>query len=78
MLTGVAILILGVISSVRWRRPGQTVRSLFWAGSDLAAHPERYVRADRVRMICVVNMTGVLLWLLGVLLIVRQTIARLV
>ena len=57
-----------------WRRPGLTNRNLFWAGSDLAAHPERYVRPDRVAIIRRLNFVGVCLFLSGVLILVGAMI----
>jgi len=75
-LAGTAVGVLGVVGSAVWRRAEQTLGSLFWAGSGLAAHPERYVRADRVSVVRILNMTGVILWLIGVVMILMEAVAR--
>jgi hypothetical protein len=76
LLAGIAVGLLGVLATIAWRRPGQTIASLFWAGSTIAAHPERYVVPERVAAVRVVNMTGVVLWLVGVLVIVWKVVVR--
>jgi hypothetical protein len=74
LLAGVAVGVLGVLATIAWRRPEQTITNLFWAGSNIAAHPERYVVRERVSIIRAVNMTGVVLWLAGVLVIVWRVV----
>jgi hypothetical protein len=76
LLAGIAVVLLGVLATLAWRRPEQTIANLFWAGSNLAAHPERYVVPERVSVVRVVNMTGVVLWLVGVLMILWKVIVR--
>ena len=76
LLAGIAVGVLGVLATIAWRRPEQKIASLFWAGSNIAAHPERYVVPERVSMVRAVNMTGVVLWLVGVLVIVWRVVVR--
>jgi hypothetical protein len=47
-----------------------SVTTLLWAGSKAAAHPERYVKEERVATVRLINLAGVCLFLAGVLLLV--------
>jgi hypothetical protein len=76
LIGGIALMALGVLMSTAWRKQGVTVSSIFWAGSNLAVHPERYVRGDRVSAVRAVNWAGAILWLSGVLLLLAQGVAQ--
>jgi preprotein translocase subunit Sss1 len=76
MLTGVGFLLIGVVMTRIWRKDGVTGAMLFWAGSYAAAHPERYVKPQRVFVVKCVNVTGIGLFLVGVLIIVWATLQR--
>lgn len=77
MLAGVTVAFCGAVAGTLWRREGVKIRALFWAGSSAAAHPERYVRPDRVRIVRALNLIGVSLFLSGVLVLVGQGLWRL-
>jgi hypothetical protein len=68
--------VLGILATIAWRRADQTIPSIFWAGSNVAAHPERYVQPGRVAVVRAFNVAGVLLWLIGVLMILWRAIVR--
>jgi len=74
MLSGVAAGLGGVVATIAWRKPAVSVRTLLWAGSEAAAHPERYVKEERVAIVRGLNMIGVSLFLLGVLLLVGVSV----
>ncbi len=76
LLAGATVGIVGNLMTWAWRRSGQTLASLFWAGSDLAARPERFVRTDRVVVVRITYYAGVLLFLLGVLMHVVEAVRR--
>jgi hypothetical protein len=66
--SGVALAVFSAGATFVWRRPGLTFGELFWAGSSAAAHPERYVRSDRLTAIRVLNIAGVSLIVASVLI----------
>jgi hypothetical protein len=74
--TGVVLVLSGTVSAFVWRKADVTLGALFWAGSGGAAHPERYVRPDKVRVVRVLNLTGVGLFLLGVLVLLGAGVLR--
>ena len=73
-LTGFGLALGGALAGLSWRRSGVTTREAWLAGSDLAAHSERYVRPDRVFIVRVLNFAGIGLLLAGVLLLVAELI----
>jgi hypothetical protein len=74
MAAGTGVLLVGAVAAFFWRNrsAGVTTSAIYWAGSSLAAHPERYIRPDRVRAIRVMNLAGVGLFLSGVLVILAH------
>jgi hypothetical protein len=62
----IVFLLFGAVSTFVWRKPGLTRQAVFWAGSRAAAHPERYVRRDRVWIVRMLSVTGATLFLLAV------------
>jgi hypothetical protein len=76
LATGFALALFGTVSAFVWRKAGVTPGALFWAGSSAAAHPERYVRPDKVRVVRVLNLTGVGLFLMGVLVLIGAGLLR--
>jgi uncharacterized iron-regulated membrane protein len=76
MLSGMAIAIFGIVATVLWRKKDVTLGNLVWAGSKLAAHPERYVRPDRLALVRALAFTGVALFLIGAVLAVIQALAQ--
>ena len=76
LATGIAFAFSGAVSAFVWRKADVTAGALFWAGSRAATHPERYVRPDKVRVVRVLNLTGVGLFLLGVLALVGAGLLR--
>ena len=62
-----------VLASFSWRKAGVSAKDLRMAGSNAAAHPERYYRPDRVPLVRVVNYLAVGLFLVGVLIMVSGT-----
>jgi len=73
-LTGIGLALCAVVATHIWRRDGVTGGELFWAGSDLVAHPERYVRPDRVSMVRRLNLIGICLFLSGVFIVLGATL----
>jgi hypothetical protein len=73
----VGLLFLGAVMTRIWRKDELTGAMLFWAGSDSAAHPERYVKPQRVFLVRCMNATGVALFLVGIVLMVWATFQRL-
>jgi hypothetical protein len=43
LTVGIGLLFVGVVTSVLARKTELTPSQLFWAGSQIAAHPERHV-----------------------------------
>jgi hypothetical protein len=76
MLTGIGLMFIGVVMTRIWRKDEITSERLFWAGSDSAAHPERYVKPERVFMVQCINLTAVGLFVAGVLVMVWVTLQR--
>jgi hypothetical protein len=76
MLSGVTIAMAGMVAAVLWRNDGVTARDLVWAGSTAAAHPERYVRPERLTAVRRLNLTGVALFLIGALLAAGQALLQ--
>jgi hypothetical protein len=76
MLTGVGFMLIGVVMTRIWRKDGITGAMLFWAGSSAAAHPDRYVKPQRVFVVKCVNVTGVSLFLVGVLIVLWAALQR--
>lgn len=72
LVAGLALAICGTAASFVWRKAGVTGWALWMAGSSAVAHPERYVRPDRVRAIRILNMSGMTLFLAGVLVLVAR------
>jgi len=75
-LTGFALCICAGVVSLIWRREEVTSAALWWAGSDLAAHPERYVRPDRVAVVRALCFAGVGLILAAVVVLVALTLGH--
>lgn len=75
--SGVALALVGTLSSFVWRREGVTAGELFWAGSVAALHPGRYVRPDRLTAIRALNTAGGGLAALGVLIGVARIVRSL-
>ena len=73
-LTGFTLGICANVASLIWRREEVTSAALWWAGSDLAAHTERYVRPDRVAVVRALYLAGVGLILAAVVVLVALTI----
>lgn len=74
MLAGLVLVVCGAMASFSWRKDGVSAGELWLAGSRAAAHPERYVRPDRVPVVRVMNYLGVGLWLTGVVVMVAKTL----
>ncbi len=77
MLTGVVVLLCGALASFSWRKDDVSGGQLWMAGSRIAAHPERYVRPDRVLVVRVLNYAGIGLCLAGALVMVAATVTPL-
>jgi hypothetical protein len=73
---GVASLLIGTVTSALSRQDSVTLRRWFWAGSDVAAHPERYVRAERVGVVRALGLLGVVLALAGIAISVGYALYR--
>jgi len=73
-IAGMAVLFCANTAAMIWRKEGVTVEQLWLAGSAAAAHPERYVRADRADVVRVLNYVGVGLFLASVVVMVVMTI----
>jgi hypothetical protein len=71
---GIALILCGNAAALAWRKQGITVGAFLSAGSTAAAHPERYVRPDRVRIVRVLFVTGVGFVLASVVVLVALTI----
>jgi hypothetical protein len=76
LAAGIALALSGAVSAFVWRKADVTPGALLWAGSRAAAHPERNVRPDKVRVVRVLNLTGVGLFLVGVLFLVGAGVLR--
>ena len=77
MISGVLVMLVGVAVMILARRHDVGVRTLFWAGSNAAAHPERYVRPDFLSTIRVLNLLGVGLFATGAIILAAEAAARL-
>ena len=69
MLSGIAVNLIGNLMMVCWRKSGVTFGNLFWAGSKAAAHPETYVKRNRVKIVKVLYFTGISLFLTGAMVL---------
>jgi hypothetical protein len=76
MLGGCVLLLVGAVVAAASRKTGISLSVVFWAGSDAAVHPERYVEAGRVTLVRWINALGVSLFLAGVLLLVSHSISE--
>ena len=74
MLSGVFLALLGAILGVLLRRPEISLTEVLFAGSSLATHPERFVRPSIVKPMKMLNLVGVLLFLLGIVLVLSRAI----
>jgi hypothetical protein len=63
---GVLISLVGTVAATLWRRADISIGALIWAGHNLAAYPERYVRPERVRVVRTIYIVGVLLSVMAV------------
>jgi hypothetical protein len=72
--SGMFFLVLGAIGATFWRKKEVSLLKLFWAGSEAGAHPEKYVRQDRVKVVKVLNLAGAFLFMMGVLVMVGYSI----
>jgi len=72
--SGFALSVLGNLLAVAWRKEEIGVGALWQAGSEVAAHPERFVRADRARVVQLVYLVGVGLIMASVIILVVMTI----
>ena len=79
-LTGFALalacLIPATVLAIVKRRDGVTLRETLFAGSDLGAHPERYVRESWVAPVKLLTLAGVVFFLAAVLAILILGISR--
>jgi hypothetical protein len=78
MVGGVLMSIAGTCVATVARRPEITLRALFWAGSDAAAHPERYVKPELLGAVRAVSLLGVGLFATGALILAFHAIAGLI
>lgn len=74
MGSGSVIVLIGGIAATCWRKKEVSRADLFWAGSEAGAHPEKYVRPDRVKVVKVLNLAGAFLFMMGVLFMVGYSI----
>lgn len=74
LVGGVAVGLVANAFTIAWRRPDVSIRNILWSGSDIAAHPERYVRAEYVGLVTRVQLFRVCLFLSGVVVIVIKTV----
>ena len=68
MLTGILVGLAGALAMVLWRLDGLSWTDVVWAGSRAAAHPEQYVRSERVKMVRCLSLMAVSIFLAGALL----------
>jgi hypothetical protein len=76
LLAGVVLGLCSGMAALVWRNAGVTLEALWLAGSSAAAHPDRYIRPDRVRAFRVLIIAGLGLFLAGVLVLVIQGLWR--
>jgi hypothetical protein len=74
MVGGFVLLLCCALGSFGWRKDGVSSEELWAAGSNAAAHPEKYFRPDRVPVVRTMSYLGVGLWLAGVVVMVVKTI----
>lgn len=77
MLGGVLASVVSLCITTVARRQDITLRALFWAGSDAAAHPERYVKPEMLGAVKSLNFLGVGLFVTGALIMAFHAIAGL-
>ena len=75
MLAGVLASVLGTCIAIWARRSEMTPGALFWAGSDVAAHPERYVKPGVLGTVRVVYLVAAALLVTGALTLVYHALA---
>lgn len=68
-LSGTTISLCGSVVTFFWRKSEVTKLDLFWAGSRAAAHPEYYVKAEHVKTVKILHLTGISMFLTGVLIL---------
>jgi hypothetical protein len=71
---GLLLAIASTLGSLAWRQPKVSVKELFWAGSDLAAHPERYVLPKAVTPVRRLFLLSVCMWLSGIVALVGYSV----
>jgi len=76
MLIGSFVGLAGALTMVLWRLDGLSRADIMWAGSRAAAHPEQYVRSERVKTVRCLNLTAVSIFLVGALLAVGHALLK--
>jgi hypothetical protein len=76
LVAGAVMALVGAAVGTLARKPEVTVSELLRAGSSLAAHPERYVAQEHVRLVRTLNWTSVAAFLVGVLALLLAGAAR--
>jgi hypothetical protein len=74
MLIGIIVGLAGALTTALWRLDGLSRTDVIWAGSRAAAHPEQYVRSERVKTVRCLNLLAVSIFLVGVLLAVGHAL----
>jgi hypothetical protein len=64
--TAIVFVAVSAVLAMAGRRDGVTARDAFFAGSDLVAYPERYLRQSWVPVVKWLSMAGVTIFLLAV------------
>lgn len=75
MFAGLLISMLAMCIAVLARRPELTPGALFWAGSNLVAHPERYVKPEALGAFKAVSFLGAAVFVTGAFISVFQALA---
>jgi hypothetical protein len=71
---GLLLGITATLASLAWRKPEVSLKKWYWAGSDLAAHPERYFLTAALTPLRRLFLLSACLWLAGIVAVVGYEI----
>jgi hypothetical protein len=75
---GLLIGITATVVSLAWLKPEISLKKWYWAGSDVAAHPERYFLPEGVTALRRLFLVSVCMFLGGVVALVAYSVFVLV
>jgi hypothetical protein len=70
---GIIVGIAATVASLGWLKPEVSLKKWYWAGSDVAAHPERYFVPEGVTMLRRLFLVSVCMFLAGLVALVAYS-----